>query len=122
MSPSTSPVLALWVAPLALIAAAFAACGDEGNVLELEEGDCIADRPTGNVSEVDFVECDSEEAAYEVLSIVVLDGDEYPGDDNVTAEAELGCAAGTTDYLLPTQETWEEADDREIVCFGPPGG
>jgi hypothetical protein len=83
-----------------------AACGGEGNVLELEEGDCIADRPTGNVSEVDFVDCSSEEATFRVLNIVVVDGDEYPGDGSITAEAELGCAAGTTDYLLPTEETW----------------
>lgn len=108
------------VAVVGLFLGFVAACGDEGNVLELEQGDCIGDRPSGNVSEVDFVDCASEEAAYEVLNIVVIDGDEYPGDDNVTAEAELGCAAGTTDYLLPTEETWKEADDRSIVCFGPP--
>lgn len=107
---------------LLILTAMAVACGDEGNVLELEEGDCIAGRPTGNVSEVDFVDCSSDEAAFEVLNVVEVEGDEFPGDGPITAEAELGCAAGTTDFLLPTEETWEENDDRAIVCFGPPEG
>ena len=44
-------------------------------------------------------------------------GDDFPGVDDVDQAAIQGCPEDTVTYLFPTEESWEQIDDREIVCL-----
>ncbi|MPZ23904.1 MAG: hypothetical protein GEU28_10225 [Dehalococcoidia bacterium] len=113
-----SSKLALLLA-LPVLTGAIAAC-DDNNVLELEEDDCFSDQPSGEVTDVDLVDCDDDEASYRVIEVVDVGGDSYPGDIELDEQARNDCSAETTFYLIPSEESWEEADDRTIVCLGEP--
>ncbi|MEX2236709.1 MAG: hypothetical protein WEB00_04120 [Dehalococcoidia bacterium] len=103
-----------------LVALLVAGC-EEGNVLDLKEGDCIEELPDGDsVSNVDIIDCDDEGANYQVLNIVTVADGDYPGTAELDVEAQENCDPGTLTYLAPSEETWEEEDDRAIVCFGEP--
>ena len=86
---------------------------------------------SGEVSDVPLVEC-SEEHDGEFFHSHELSVDSYPGDTAVSGEAEEICAGGAfTDfvgvdymsseiyvgYLTPTEQTWNQLDDREILCY-----
>jgi hypothetical protein len=117
--------------------------GGSVSVFDLEEGDCVAEIDTlegPEVSEVEVVDCDEDHQA-EVFAVFDLEGDDdapFPGEEEVSAGANEGCAEGFEDYigigpdesefdisfLPPTQETWENEDlrDREVVCIAHRGG
>lgn len=102
----------------------------------LEAGACF-DVPTEvpedgssvDVAEVRAVPCD-EAHDNEVYATFDLDGDAYPGDDEVAARADEGCISGFEEFvgtpyedseldfimLTPTPESWEERDHRTVVC------
>ena len=111
------------------------ASGDVG-AFDVRVGDCVndpaADAPTATeVSDVPAVPCDQEHSG-EVYHLFDLeDADEYPGEQEVVALADEGCVAefeafvGLTyeqsrlEYstLYPSKQSWEELDDREVVCI-----
>ena len=121
--------------PLLLVAMALAGCA-RGNVHELAAGTCfddvsaLADEGGGEVGQVPVVDCD-EPHDNEVFGTFALEGDEYPGLDAVGRQAEEGCRDRFEDYvgadpeeaglvvshLVPTEQSWSAADDREVVCF-----
>jgi hypothetical protein len=93
-------------------------------------GDCWDDPPLDQVVDsVAAVPCTQPHDA-EVYAVFDLDLPEYPGDDEVGTAAESGCigrfaeftgveyAASRLEvvYLNPTQESWDEEDDRSVVC------
>lgn len=106
-----------------------AACG--GQVATAEVGDCVvtADIPD-DVTEIPTVDCGEAHDAQVVGKFDLDDGD-YPGDDAVTTAAEEGCvtefesfvgiaAADSSlqiSYVYPTEQTWDQANDREVICF-----
>jgi hypothetical protein len=104
------------------------ACGS-ASVFDLAVGDCFDDPASGGeVSSVESVDC-AEPHDNEVYAVYDYDGDEYPGEEAMTAAADEGCEARFEDYvgigyfdselysthLTPTQDSWDEGD-REIVC------
>ena len=112
------------------LALLLSACS-QGNVFELGVGDCFDDPDAAEeaVSDVAVVDCDEphDNEVYEVFALA--DGD-FPGDEAVREQADQGCVAafdafvGTPyldselDYawLVPTQESWDQGDDRTVVC------
>lgn len=106
-----------------------AACG--GQVATAEVGECIvtADIPD-DVTDIPTVDC-SEPHDAQVVGKFDLDDGDFPGTDAVRAAADercvsefesfIGAAYGESSleisYVYPTQQTWEQADDREVVCF-----
>jgi hypothetical protein len=106
-----------------------AACGQQ--VATAEVGACIvtADLPS-DMTDIPTVECTEEHDAQVVGKFDVDDGD-YPGDDALTAEADERCAAAFEEfvgiayadssldisYVYPSEDTWTQANDREILCF-----
>ena len=106
-----------------------AACSDT-EVPTAEVGDCIETIGLGSVSELPTVDCDEPHDA-QVIGVFDHDGDDFPGDAAIQEEAAARCielfeefvGAPFTETSLspssvnPTEQTWNEADDRETICF-----
>lgn len=121
--------------PLLLAALALTGCA-RGNVHELEAGTCfddvsaLAEEGGGDVGQVPVVDCD-EPHDNEVFATFELDDGDHPGLDEVRRLAEEGCRDRFEDYvgsspedselvtshLVPTEQSWAAADDRQVVCF-----
>jgi hypothetical protein len=104
--------------------------GGEIDVFTLSVGDCMSDTGTEEeVYDVPVTPCD-EPHDYEVYYDFSLPDGEYVEDD-VYAAAEDGCynefaafvglsyeeSALDFSYFAPTQESWEQGDDRIVSCF-----
>ena len=121
------------VGPLVVIALLAGGCfGGQGNVFSLEVGDCFDD-PTDigeQVSDVTIVDCDSRHDN-EVYASFDIAGAEYPGPEEVFELARVGCVERFEDYvgvdldssrlaatfLAPTEQSWNNSDDREVICY-----
>ncbi len=113
---------------------------DAGEVIEggdlgafrIRIGDCFVDSIEGTFEEVGAVPC-SQLHRSEVYAAFNLPGDEdaaYPGDISLSADAEQGCYDRFTRFvgvayessvygfgtITPSQGSWEELDDREVMC------
>ncbi|WP_116244232.1 septum formation family protein [Nocardiopsis sp. FIRDI 009] len=108
-----------------------------GNTLELAVGDCFIEDEMysvgsdSEVTDVPLVDC-SEEHDSEIYYLYDLEGDSFPGLEAARADADETCTAQAfTDfvgveyaeseiyasYLVPTELSWNTADDREVVCY-----
>ena len=113
--------------------------GDLG-VLRLQVGDCVQlpsdvdDGTTQEIGAFEAIPCDEAHTG----EVVLVEGqffgdlDEFPGEDAAFESAAPRCANALdaytgTDYdtsnfdfftLVPTAETWDQVDDRELVCIG----
>ncbi|PYF99493.1 Septum formation [Georgenia satyanarayanai] len=122
------PVLAV-AATLALVGAA--GCTAD-SVLDLEVGDCLnqSDLEGEEVSSAAAVECTEEHDA-EIFGEHVFSGDDYPGVDTVQAESQETCLAEFEEFiglpyeesalpftmLYPSEQSWNDADDRTTLCI-----
>ncbi|WP_150250541.1 septum formation family protein [Nocardiopsis deserti] len=108
-----------------------------GNVMELNVGDCFVEEQmntalaSGEVSNIPLVDC-AEEHDSEFFFAYDMTEAEYPGDQATEAQAEEVCLGESfTDFvgvssaeseiyvghLYPSQQTWEQLNDREIICY-----
>ena len=113
---------------LVLCALFLAACGE--SVLDLTEGQCIQ-LPEGEsqVAAVETIDCEEPHDA-EVFSVFELEEGDFPGPDEVRAQAQEGCLEEFEGYvgaafeesslefsaLTPNEDGWGRGD-REIVCY-----
>ena len=105
--------------------------GEETSVFNLERGDCFS-ASGDQVATVTVVTCEDTHI-YEVFAVFDHQadaGEAYPGDDAILDYADAGCQPLFEDYVAidyqtsiywitsvtPSNETWDEGDDREIVC------
>ncbi len=111
------------------VSASMAACG--GQVATAEVGACVntSDLSGGEITEIPTVDC-SEEHDAQIFHVFDMDDGDYPGDDAVQTAAQDGCLAefepfvGTAyedsaldfSFIYPTEQTWTQADDREVLC------
>ncbi|WP_232831948.1 septum formation family protein [Nocardiopsis sp. FIRDI 009] len=103
------------------------------SVFDLEEGDCITDYTIAgdeSISEVPVVDC-AEPHIYEIYYAGDLDGDEYPGEEEVVEMTSERCEEEFAEFvgvpserseldhswLFPTEDGWNGDDDREILCL-----
>lgn len=98
-----------------------AGCGDktlDESFSDLEVGDCIADSTAQEVESVETVDC-ADEGALKVVGIFDIEGygDDFPGIEVMDQEAVDGCPDTMDFYLIPLEESWEQVDDREVVCL-----
>lgn len=113
------------------LSGALTACSKDVAANDLAVGDCTNDDLSGAVGEVDTVDC-AESHTAEVFAIFDIEGDDFPGTSEIQAQANEGCNGrrfedyvGTpytqseiySTYLVPTEETWNEADDRTVICL-----
>ena len=105
---------------------------DDASVFDIQLGDCynFPSGATGEVETLTAVPCDEPHEA-EAFHESEIEGDEFPGAAEVEKEAETECVTAfdsfvglsyeesTLDftYLTPTQETWDQLDDRLISCL-----
>ena len=105
---------------------------EEGDVgaLVLQVGDCFDDPGSDAVSSVPAVPCD-EPHVNEVYALFDVEGDDWPGEESLRGDAEAGCIERFDAYvgtpyaesalfsraIIPSEDTWEQADDREIICI-----
>ena len=112
-------------------ASADAGAGEERSVFDLAAGDCF-DASGDQVDTVTVVDCESTHI-YEAFAIFDHEAGAdapYPGDEALLEYADGACQPLFEDYVgiayadseywitsvTPSQQTWEESDDREIVC------
>ena len=106
---------------------------DAGEVgaFRIRIGDCFQDPDLSNeeFESVEAVPC-SGPHDNEVYAAFNIGGDDYPGSDSVVEQASLGCydrfeafvgmsyEESLLDFfpMYPTEGSWEELDDREVVC------
>ena len=102
----------------------------QADVFTVSVGDCFNDVSEQEISEVPAVPCDQPHD-YEAYHAFDIAGDEFPGDEAVTSQADDGCSAAFTDfnglsydestlylgYLQPTEESWTGQNDHEVVCY-----
>lgn len=124
---------------VAIVAIVTGCAGDEGEapaeglptepfVLDVSVGDCF-DRPQSpDVTKVPTVDCD-EPHDFEAYAILELEGDSYPGEEQLAAEAAALCREPFAGYVgvpasdsglvivpvTPTLENWER-DERTVTC------
>jgi hypothetical protein len=120
------------LAGLVALTLALGACS--GNVFELAVGDCFDDGDLvlgelEEVGDVPVVEC-SVPHDNEVYAVVTVDGEAFPGDQAIRAEADEVCldafdpfvgldyesSALDFGWLVPTADSWE-IGDRVVACF-----
>lgn len=100
------------------------------DVFNLRVGDCFDDESLdGGVSEVPAVPC-AEPHDNEIYFIYDLPDGDFPGVTEVETLADEGCAAqfeafvgaayetSAIDYwaLYPSEDTWTQIGDREVIC------
>lgn len=103
--------------------------GDVG-VFRLREGDCIAEAADDDVIDsLPVVPC-SEPHQLEIYHVFDLPDGDYPGDAEVRDLSAQGCLGAFRSFvgvdfsesaydvtpLRPTAESWEQIDDREVLC------
>ncbi len=125
----------LGVAVGALGVFALVACGGTEVATEASVGDCFQDPESEReVGELEKVDCE-EAHDNEVFAVFDLDDGAFPGTTELQALAQAGCAERFEGYvgspleesdlevfgIAPTEETWDDADDREVICaaFAP---
>ncbi|WP_150243228.1 septum formation family protein [Nocardiopsis quinghaiensis] len=143
---SVSPVLRTVGVSVLAAGAAFSlsGCGvllsalGGGNVMELNVGECFSEAEMNaalgseeEVSDVPLIDC-AEEHDSEFFFSHEMTGDEFPGAAAISTEAEEVCYGDNfTDfvgvsyeeseifaaYLAPTSQTWDQLNDREILCY-----
>lgn len=108
-----------------------AACGSDVAANDVEVGACTNQDLSASVGEIDTVDC-AESHTAEVFAVFDLEGDEFPGAEEIAQSASEGCNGDRfEDYvgvpyaeseifsapLAPTEQTWNDADDRTVICF-----
>lgn len=110
-------------------AGAVVRAGNEG-VYDLRVGDCLDGDVGEDVTKVPLVPCEQEHT-HEVYALVEHPDGAYPGAGELETFAEMKCVGQFADYigvelsestlyftyLFPSVGTWNEEEDREIVCF-----
>ncbi len=121
-----------------LVAAAIAlasgvGCSKDVAANDLEAGDCVLDEEALDRADIETVDC-GEEHVFELIGASDLDvEDEYPGRTELASTGQERCQGQLfEDYvgvpfvesadvfvtaIPPTEETWNDADDRTILCF-----
>ena len=105
--------------------------GGELGVFEIQTGDCFTSSGDPDVVTVTGVPCDEPHEA-QAYGAFQLEGEDYPGDDETSGLATEGCegerrdsfvgdptaqaVALLFDAIRPTEESWNDLDDREVIC------
>ena len=109
--------------------------GDLG-VFAVQVGDCVnlPDASDDGVGSFESVSCNEahDGEIYELFDL--SGGDEFPGNEAIEPEAQQGCLDAFEPFvgiayedsqffftfLPPSEQSWEEIDDREVICLVVP--
>jgi hypothetical protein len=105
---------------LALCAVTALGCEEatlDESLTNLNIGECVRDTPAAEVEELERVDCEDPEAV-RVNEKFDLEGyGEFPGNETLDDIVIEQCPPETLVWLVPTKETWEQLDDRLVICF-----
>lgn len=105
---------------LAILGLLLVACAPQldASLTDLEKGDCVEDPGFAfQVDSLKYVDCD-EEGVLKVTSVFQIKGyDEWPGQAAIDRVVDRQYTFDTTAAMYPTEESWNSADDRDVVCF-----
>lgn len=102
----------------------------DADVFSLKVGDCMDSGETdGEVSSVKAIPCSDEHDA-EIYAEYSVEGDEFPGADELAEQADEFCYTeyepfvglayedSAHDYFpfTPTEDSWKQMDDRVVQC------
>lgn len=104
--------------------------GGELGAFRIRTGDCLGDIAEGEFESVAGIPCDQPHQ-FEVYFAFNLPNGDFPGDAEVARQGEercynvffpfVGLAYEESVYgfttLLPTEDSWEGLDDREVLCL-----
>lgn len=108
-----------------------AATGEDTDIFAIRVGDCLTQEVgSGTTSSTEIIPC-SEPHSGEIYAGFDSSAPAFPGTDAMNTEAEDGCVARFTDfvgvpwqqstlaisYFVPTNDSWDLANDREILCI-----
>ncbi|OLT24665.1 septum formation family protein [Nocardiopsis sp. CNR-923] len=143
--PSVSPVARAALVSATAVGAVLSLSGCDalitmfggGNAFEVAVGDCFVEEEMlvsgadSEVSDVPLVDC-AEPHDSEIYYVFDMEGDTFPGQEAVWAEADETCQGQAfTDFvglafteseiftgsLAPSEESWDRMNDREVVCY-----
>ncbi len=103
---------------------------EEQSVFDLEIGLCYQGNTGSDVRTLDEISC-AEEHLFEVYAKFDIIGIDWPGAEEISAQTEAGCLERFDAYvgieyaqslyyiqpLTPTEEGWNEINDREVICM-----
>lgn len=111
---------------------------DETDVFAIRIGDCVETAELGAEVETIPTRPCSEAHDSEVYAGTEMTETDFPGDEATQAQADEFCYGAFSQfvgmafeestlgymYLMPSEETWNQLDDREILCLlvDPAGG
>jgi hypothetical protein len=108
---------AFWLVPCLLV---ILACNSlDESLTDVKAGDCVTNpgERGAEITELRPTDC-SEPGAVRVTSTFMIEGyTDYPGDAELDRIADERCVAGTATFVRPTKQSWEDADDRLVICF-----
>jgi hypothetical protein len=104
--------------------------GGDLDVFKLRVGDCFQDSDMGEIFNVEAVPC-GQPHDNEVYFVFNIEDDNWPGDEFVEFTADEGCLPAFETYvgatyeesrldfswLVPTERSWKEKNDREVACI-----
>ncbi|NYD72308.1 septum formation family protein [Herbiconiux flava] len=104
--------------------------GTKTDVFTVKPGDCVDDTDDENVTELPVVDCAGPHD-FEAFTSFEIDEGEFPGEDAVHSQAQDACIVAMGEfvgldyseskldvqYLTPTEDSWNELDDRTVVCL-----
>ena len=97
------------------------------SVFDVRPGDCMSEGSAGDTDMVPLVPCD-EPHGQEVFAVIDYAEQSYPGSGALAAFGDMACSTALGDfsdqvpegvpfsYLMPSETTWQENNDRAIVC------
>jgi hypothetical protein len=106
--------------------------GGQLGALRIRVGDCLGELEGSTFEAVDAVPCAQSHKyeAYAAFEIPSGSGSTFPGDENINTWAGDGCLERFAGFvglefeqsiygiatIKPTQGSWDELDDREVLC------
>ncbi len=112
-----------WAIPLVAAAIVVVILLNAGTTLDesltdLEVGDCVV-RPDAGAQQIDSLEpadCSAPDAI-KVAQSFDMSGASWPGLGAIETAVLANCSGTTAFTLYPTEDSWDNADDRSVVCF-----
>lgn len=85
----------------------------------LETGVCVKSPgfALDGVDSLEHVDCSEPGSMLVLRAFDITSYEQWPGDANVNRIADSGCPPRTNYVLSPTEDSWVQADDREVICF-----
>ena len=100
-------------------AAVLAACSSNPETSLTDEGEtyCVRAPDGGGTISLAPVDCGEPGVLRVTRVVTITEFDEYPGEATIDAMTTQACPSTSAAALAPTEKSWNEASDRQIICL-----